>query len=929
MATKIRRCLYIGLGGTGMKALLHTKKMFIDTYGEVPPMIGFLGIDTDGGEYSKSLLSARGENVVLDNNEQLQLLAPGAVDFYRNHKMDFSWIPEENVNAVSMLRGLGAGGVRSNGRFAFTVNKNKITNTINDKIGSITSARIAHNTQYELLADALPEIHMVFSICGGTGCGTFLNMAYLIQSMNAGYKVTGYSVLPGVFKALPACAHVVPNAYGALVDLDYLMHHGIGNEAIELKYLNESAKVGEKPFANVMFIDNENDNYDHYDNVGELAEMISLALVTAAGELSVAGASIGDNFNQLSEEGTLNILNKKAWAGGMGACEIVYRGNTLADVYKYKAAINVIDRMFNTCDDADVIANAWIDSQEVHIRENNGQDHVTDYVCSKEPRYQLVISNYKDPISEVNSNIETNKIKDEDISNKINSLLERVRTELRKLMVKYINRECGVALAKDIIDVLKVQVGLCVAEMKKEKEDLTARKPQLKTNIETAIADLKNVSIFTSAKKKEQLAGDVAEATRMYNICLIDIQRHDAAITIYNSIMVTLNETEGKITEIEKLLKNVKKDLQTEVTKLQNGIASESSIFQINLAEEDAKSLIVKSEDILISEFIDSLEGNLKIYGFTEYSAKEVENFILDFTKNLRGTQSYYDRSVEQVLEDINRNNPQKLKEIIELAARKSLPLFRFDHRGHQTQVPLIDVIYVGVMDRTNSILQQDNLFEKCLPKTHYLNATSTIDFASIGMKDKIIIYHQIGVVPTYAIRDIYDYRDMYDRSYKPSGSHHFDADIYKRMEEEKFSIEPRKTFAEREDILDMWVKGFIYGLIKNERGTYYIKSRSLGGLPGNQYWVALANSRTDAFKEFSEKEQMITKDFTDHIEKENVNKGAAAIAELIADAKANEGGNYYEKYSQINLTMPTLQSRPYADVWTLYNEELAHLETL
>ena len=126
-----------------------------------------------------------------------------------------------------------------------------------------------------------------------------------------------------------------------------------------------------------------------------------------------------------------------------------------------------------------------------------------------------------------------------------------------------------------------------------------------------------------------------------------------------------------------------------------------------------------------------------------------------------------------------------------------------------------------------------------------------------------------------------------------------------------------------------MWVKGFIYGLIKNERGTYYIKSRSLGGLPGNQYWVALANSRTDAFKEFSEKEQMITKDFTDHIEKENVNKGAAAIAELIADAKANEGGNYYEKYSQINLTMPTLQSRPYADVWTLYNEELAHLETL
>ena len=118
MATKIRRCLYIGLGGTGMKALLHTKKMFIDTYGEVPPMIGFLGIDTDKGEYSKQLLSVRGEVVKLEPHEQLQLLAPGAVEFYKNHKSDFSWIPECNVNAIPMLRGLGAGGVRSNGRFA-------------------------------------------------------------------------------------------------------------------------------------------------------------------------------------------------------------------------------------------------------------------------------------------------------------------------------------------------------------------------------------------------------------------------------------------------------------------------------------------------------------------------------------------------------------------------------------------------------------------------------------------------------------------------------------------------------------------------------------------------------------------------------------------------------------------------------------------
>ena len=52
MPTKIRRCLYIGLGGTGMNSILNTKKMFVDTYGEVPPMVAFLGIDTDGNAYT-------------------------------------------------------------------------------------------------------------------------------------------------------------------------------------------------------------------------------------------------------------------------------------------------------------------------------------------------------------------------------------------------------------------------------------------------------------------------------------------------------------------------------------------------------------------------------------------------------------------------------------------------------------------------------------------------------------------------------------------------------------------------------------------------------------------------------------------------------------------------------------------------------------
>ena len=43
----IARTLFVGLGGTGVKAILRAKQCFMDAYGKIPPMVGFLAIDTD------------------------------------------------------------------------------------------------------------------------------------------------------------------------------------------------------------------------------------------------------------------------------------------------------------------------------------------------------------------------------------------------------------------------------------------------------------------------------------------------------------------------------------------------------------------------------------------------------------------------------------------------------------------------------------------------------------------------------------------------------------------------------------------------------------------------------------------------------------------------------------------------------------------
>ncbi len=61
------------------------------------------------------------------------------------------------------------------------------------------------------------ETFIVGSLAGGTGSGTFLDVAFLAQRyLNTFSKITGVFVLPRVFANLTQTNMVTSNAYGAL-----------------------------------------------------------------------------------------------------------------------------------------------------------------------------------------------------------------------------------------------------------------------------------------------------------------------------------------------------------------------------------------------------------------------------------------------------------------------------------------------------------------------------------------------------------------------------------------------------------------------------------------------------------------------------------------------------------------------------------------
>ena len=920
MATKIKRCLYVGLGGTGMSALLHTKRMFVETYGEVPPMIGFLGIDTDGGAYRKEVWSKHG-TVSLSPYEQMHIKVDNARDAYLTSKQHFSWVPEKNVFALTSMTN-GAGQIRTNGRFALTCNYQNLENKVKDVITRICSATIIDNQKYDRNLAAEVEVHMVFSMCGGTGAGTFLNMAYIIKDALAGMnnkcKLTGYAVLPDVFENMSnyGMERVKPNTYGSIYDLDWFMHLN-GTENLQFNYVTSKQKIEGAPFNAMFFIDNKNVNGDTYSNVEQLSEMISLALVTSAGELSDAAVSVTDNLEKSIMNGDGMVGNKRAWVSGMGACEILFRGNDMSNICALKNAQRIIQRMLNSCLDANTVANGWIDSPEVNIRENNGpqNDNVIDFILNKQPTFPMTtIDDNQNARTEADIYINNVALpKGDEVQKKVNELQNRVSKELHKLVLKCVNQECGVGHAKDVLAAVKSQVDVFLGEMNSEKADLEKIQPNLDNALSVAAKDLADYcgSFFKRGSKVSEMAKDVRTAAMALAVNKREILRRGAAITFFTSLLVEIADEVKKVNDIEKKLTAVNTSFVNRIATLTNSVDRTDGVtFQIDLAKQAINTIGINDKEIQINDFIKTLPAKEQFYEIDSLKTEEVEKVFLEYTKSLPTAKKWADTTIDDMMKAMDKEDPQKLDNVLRIALAKAQPLLGINTRG---QVGYIygSFCYVGV-PIGSTILQNNDRLKNIAGGTK-------IDFSKYGMQDRVIIFNQIGVVPAYFLSNIQNYEQKYE---KCSIFSHIDATFFQQMQREKFSLYP--TLDDGTEEVETWVKGFIMGLLKNENGHYYVQDKT-NGRALRQYWVEIGTYRDEAFNAFKADIHNLRQQFEEFFRKYEKDKGKEEMEKLLADVK----DNYLVKYSQVNMDPDEIEARGNEQIAALMENELNYVNDL
>lgn len=225
--------LFVGLGGTGADMLIRIKnevkrRMVLPQVngkivGDTPRNIGFLAFDTDSNTKLKTWGVASFDPF---GSEFCSLAVDNMPNVIANRKQlaendDPVWKWYDKIDPTAGMD--GAGGLRQIGRLMMFENIGKIYSTLQEKIKKLVQVN-------EGLKNVM--VVVVAGIAGGTGSGTFIDMAYLIRNVLENLEVKnkrllGYIVLPDVNLLKGGQpSRLWANGFACLKELDYWMAPG-------------------------------------------------------------------------------------------------------------------------------------------------------------------------------------------------------------------------------------------------------------------------------------------------------------------------------------------------------------------------------------------------------------------------------------------------------------------------------------------------------------------------------------------------------------------------------------------------------------------------------------------------------------------------------------------------------------------------------
>lgn len=917
MSIKITRTLYVGLGGTGVRSILRAKQCFVDSYGEVPPMVAFLAIDTDKAIRDKSLMSRSGKEVKLSENEICFCGITGsALDIYRNHLSQFQWLPRRNVPFLANLRNTGAGQVRSSGRFLARHNATEISKRVASKVTEIgqplsIDSPFVYDTNKEGVVYPV-IVNVVGSVAGGTGSGTFLDMLVLIaktlRESGLVYSIKPWMVLPEVFRHVapgPASANVYQNAYGAIRELDYLYHLPKDNQnAIDFNF--DRVYYLDEGIGDTYLFNNTNKAGVVFQNVDDIADSIGRCMFLPSNEVD----SVKDNTGNISF--VYNIRNKEAHYVSAGSAEIVYDNHAVGNVIA-KGIITQICEELGRSSSMDALkeVNAWTTSEAVAIQEHDA-DLLTDSLLAKYAPFSVIVDKDTDATT-VNANIiagaEAENVLNEIRDNEVKKLV-KVKEQLTVKLQEIINSQNGIGAAKAFLESLLDNISICKDEMNEEMSILQ-KSLAYDVNWEVEIASLRSgVFRIFDRDAAEALQGRISD----YIAQKRDLLRHKWAIQFYIDLEKYVNEFLEKVNVFKVNVDSVVRKEGRDINRIQQ-LAKSSSKFQIYLHSEDVSDFKLPN----VAETSALFRSKTPIYSLIDKTENDLCDLLFDFAKEQQEVIDAVNVTIEQKMSSMEAG---RIKAIFDKVKEMSSPLWATNTQGYLDHAQEFTTIFtIGVYDQSNNLIQSKY-------KDEFTLGSIEPTFASTHETDRITFFQSQCYSPAYAVNNMLGYmRDAGEKLQQESFPVcYLDEKWHQRMLVEGFDVVPTQ---EKDRVLPNWVNAIVYGFIKydEEHKTYYIESEQgdvlLGGV------LELGQRRDLAFEQFQMRG--LDQEVEARIQQMILEQGRPAVTDIIKAVK-NDIRNYMSQYAQLSaIELDRVQAKDpaYQMVRDLLEKEVLHLKEL
>lgn len=869
-----RPTVIIGLGGTGHGAVLKLKRRFINAYGSVPPIIKFLSIDTtdnvDHSEYADD-----GTVVTLEPGSERHVISVAQPASYVNGSYDYidEWWPSHiPVQAITA----GAGQVRARGRLALFARSRTIFAAVNnaiDAVKEIKNRSVAYKEEFRVSDRGGVEVYIVSSLAGGTGSGTFLDLAFITRSfLDSLSNITGVLVLPRVFKDLAGVSLVKPNAYGALKEIERFFKME-SRDGFSINYGNNVINVVQPPFDLLYLMDSVNELGNVVREPRDLLELISHGLyIQIASQIGVDADNTVDNIKtHLSVAGTIRGRSANYCSFGVASLALPTKEYDTMKVDDARKLLN--DDLLNG-----VVSDAELESDVVRFLTDNKlrEDDADDVINALIEREGGGTLRFPMPLGQLtydrSAAATLKQLQDTHVSKAERSVTQGIDLNYKRILEttirtldqwweQVINRTNGLNYAQRFAEKLSTKLEWYQRMMESEAKVESERLKSLNfATYEEEVKEAANAFLGRAAKVRAACENYKGMVDRQMDIFL-QVARRQKAAELYGSLRSILQEAVIlRSARIRVNLETTLKAFERSYLDLTTSRGGESPFEHVVRFTSDGHRPKLSGDDFL--QWYRVTHGSVSLWA--DMRDENVQNQIMEYVN-----ERYRPLAGQSIDDTLRMSGPDNISGDLKQLDNLAEPLWRYDEAKIGTRNVIDEFYYYGVGDATTAVLADSDVHGKVPRGTTAPGLVSTLDSKRITL-----FKVKIGV-PLFALEGIDEMERAYlDPDKRVSNHLHREWESFPNLIPRAGDGEALKWFAlaQAPDPFD---------LISRRGDWYYIRSDSARRTDNGE--LKLGQGRLKAFQAF-EKNRELIKEVENKVETLTRIKGHEEISRILRE---------------------------------------------